>query len=60
MTAEKTIVDGGIKCPNCEHKLFIVYQYLIGNMEIKCPKCKKIIKMEFMPGTIEGFGSAKE
>jgi len=37
------------KCPVCHKRLFDIDQYLIGNMRIKCPQCKHIIKLAFTP-----------
>jgi len=48
------------KCPVCGKRLFDIDQYLIGKMKIKCPQCKKIIKLSFVPesviGTVEPEG----
>ena len=47
------------KCPICSKRLFDVDQYLIGSMVIKCPQCKKIIKLTFVPDKITSTSKAE-
>lgn len=35
------------KCPVCGKRLFDIEQYLLGNMEIKCPQCRHIVIFAF-------------
>lgn len=39
-----------VKCNNCSKRLFDIYA--VGTVEIKCPKCGKIIKTNLEKDTI--------
>lgn len=42
--------DEFFKCPHCHKKMFKLNEgYLIKNIEIKCGRCKKIIKINMEP-----------
>jgi phage FluMu protein Com len=47
------------KCPICSKRLFDIDQYLIGGMVIKCPQCKKIIKLTFIPEKVTSTSKAE-
>jgi len=41
------------KCPVCKKRLFDIDQYLIGKMRIKCPQCKNVIRLQFVPQEVQ-------
>ena len=38
------------RCPFCSHKLFRFCGKVFGIIEIKCPSCKKIFKIDLQEG----------
>lgn len=46
-----------IYCPNCKRFLF---KAKVAEVEIKCPKCKQIVKVKFLDAKSALFGSLTE
>lgn len=41
-----------VKCPVCSQRVFDIVDVMVGCIEYKCPKCKKVSRYIQQPGAI--------